>query len=122
MSASGTPCRLLQRFQAHHHPLPIAASPALVVEDGLEQIAVFGIERLQPIDELTARIPDRGGGDLSSEALLLADRARRTVFVGAWHALGMLLVEAIEVLALRIGRLELGIGDILLVTPTQTEP
>ena len=73
---------LLERFQAHHHPLRIAADPAVAMEDGVEQIdpiAVFGVTILEPIDELATHIPDRRGDKVEQVLAFIVDRLEGTV-------------------------------------------
>ena len=68
---------LLERLQAHDHPLPITADPAVAMEDGVEQvhpIAVFGVAVLEPVNELAACIPDRGGDEVEEVFPFVVDR------------------------------------------------
>jgi hypothetical protein len=47
------------------------------MEDGVEQvhpIALFGVAVLEPIDELAARIPDRGGAEVEQVLAFIIDR------------------------------------------------
>ena len=49
----------------------------MAMEDGVEQIdpiAVFGVAVLEPVDELAARIPDRGGDEVEQVFPFVVDR------------------------------------------------
>jgi hypothetical protein len=52
------------------------------MEDGIEQIdpiAVFGVAVLEPVDELAARIPDRGGDEVEQVFPFVVDRLEGAV-------------------------------------------
>jgi hypothetical protein len=73
----------------------------MTVEDRVEQIdpiAVFGVDRFKPIDELATGIPDRGGDEVEQVLAFVVDRFEGAIIGqrGDIDAFGELIAFAFE--------------------------